>query len=59
MGIWVVSYDWLEDSLMSKRKLAERKYTWEVIRKERRKRKEYKKLGVRADGMSTTSFHHH
>jgi hypothetical protein len=50
MGIPVVSYDWFDDSLQSRRKLGTKKYTWEVIRKERRKGKELKRLGAMADG---------
>ncbi|KAF2678686.1 hypothetical protein K458DRAFT_135836 [Lentithecium fluviatile CBS 122367] len=49
LGIFIISYDWLEDSLQSRRKLAERKYTWEVLRKERRNRKEIKRLAPKAD----------
>ncbi len=49
LGAFVVSYDWLEDSLLAKRKLSERKYTMEAIRKDKKKRKELKKLGKLAD----------
>ncbi|KAF2126904.1 hypothetical protein P153DRAFT_345610 [Dothidotthia symphoricarpi CBS 119687] len=45
VGAWVVSYDWLEDSLQKRRKLAEKKYTWEFSRKEGKKRKELKRMG--------------
>ncbi|KAF1939682.1 hypothetical protein EJ02DRAFT_298176, partial [Clathrospora elynae] len=50
MGIWIVSYDWFEDSLHAKRKLSAKKYTWEVIRKEKRKKKELKRMGPIIDG---------
>jgi hypothetical protein len=50
MGIPVVSYDWFDDSLQSKRKLSSKKYTWEVIQKERNKKKQLKRLGAMADG---------
>lgn len=50
VGACVVSYDWLEDSLQRKRKLAEKKYTWEHLRQEGRKRKELKRMGKILDG---------
>ncbi|CAO2651926.1 Nn.00g002090.m01.CDS01 [Neocucurbitaria sp. VM-36] len=50
MGIWIVSYDWFEDSLQSKRKLSEKKYTMEQLGKERKKRKQLKRLGAMVDG---------
>lgn len=46
---WVVTYDWLEDSLIKKRKLAEAKYSWEDKEQERRRSREVKKLGLLAD----------
>ena len=46
---WVLTYDWLEDSLLKKRKLAETKYSWEAKEQERRRNKEVKKLGLLAD----------
>jgi hypothetical protein len=46
---FVVSYDWLEDSLQKRRKLAETRYTWEYLWQERKRRKEMKKLGQLAD----------
>jgi hypothetical protein len=49
LGIHIVSYDWLEDSLQGKRKLAERKYTWEVIKKDRKRKRELKRLGAMVD----------
>jgi hypothetical protein len=49
LKIHVVSYDWLEDSLQGKRKLAEKKYTWDTIKQDRKKQRELKKLGVLAD----------
>lgn len=48
-GAFIVSYDWLEDSLQKRRKLAERKYTWEYLWQERKKRKQMKRLGTLAD----------
>ena len=50
LGTWIVSYDWFEDSLQGKRKLSEKKYTWEFLRKDRRKRKELKRMGAIVDG---------
>jgi hypothetical protein len=49
-GAWVVSYDWLEDSLQRKRKLAEKKYTWEILKREKKRSRQLKKLGAVADG---------
>lgn len=46
---WVLTYDWLEDSLLKKRKLAETKYSWEDKEQERRRGREMKKLGLLAD----------
>lgn len=46
----IVSYDWLEDSLLGKRKLAEKKYTFESLKKDKKRKRELKKLGVQADG---------
>jgi hypothetical protein len=51
-GAWVVSYDWLEDSLQRKRKLAEKKYTWEFLREQRKMRREMARLGAQFDGRS-------
>ncbi|KAH8722575.1 hypothetical protein GQ44DRAFT_658163 [Phaeosphaeriaceae sp. PMI808] len=50
LNIFIVSYDWLEDSLQRKRKLAEKKYTWDMIKKDTKRKKDLKKLGVVADG---------
>ncbi|KAF2746308.1 hypothetical protein M011DRAFT_478297 [Sporormia fimetaria CBS 119925] len=50
-GAQVVSYDWLEDSLHKKRKLAERKYLWDTVTKERRTRKKIARLGPVHDRM--------
>jgi hypothetical protein len=50
MKVWIVSFDWLEDSLQGKRKLPEKKYTWEYLKQERKKRRQLKKLGAMADG---------
>ncbi|KAH7092097.1 hypothetical protein FB567DRAFT_576561 [Paraphoma chrysanthemicola] len=52
LNIHIVSYDWLEDSLQGKRKLAEKKYTWEVIKKDKKRKRQLKKLGKLADGTS-------
>jgi hypothetical protein len=49
LGIHIVSYDWLEDSLQGKRKLAEKKYTWDSIKKDRKRTRELKKLGAMVD----------
>jgi hypothetical protein len=49
-NIFIVSYDWLEDSLQRKRKLAEKKYTWDVIKRDTKRKRELKKLGIIADG---------
>ena len=45
----IVTYAWLEDSLLNGRKLAERKYTWEEQRAQRRRRKMYKRMGPDMD----------
>ena len=45
----IVTFAWLEDSLLKRRKLAEQKYTWEVEWEQRRRRKMLKRLGPRAD----------
>lgn len=50
LNIHVVSYDWFDDSLQARKKLGTRKYTWEVLIKERRKKKELKRLGTQTDG---------
>ncbi|KAF2851840.1 BRCT domain-containing protein, partial [Plenodomus tracheiphilus IPT5] len=50
LGIRIVSFDWFDDSLQARRKLSEKKYTWESLRKEKRKRKEVKRLGELSDG---------
>lgn len=50
LGIDIVSYDWFVDSLQARRKLSTRRYKWEVLTKERRTRKELKRLGKVADG---------
>jgi hypothetical protein len=44
-GAHVVSYDWLEDSLQRGRKLAERKYTWAAIQKQRKQKKRFERIG--------------
>ncbi|OAL44629.1 hypothetical protein IQ07DRAFT_245979 [Pyrenochaeta sp. DS3sAY3a] len=48
-GVWLVSFDWLEDSLNAKRKLSEKRYTWDHLVKEKQKRREWKKLGAQFD----------
>jgi hypothetical protein len=48
-GVFIVDFDWLNDSLQRKRKLAETKYTWEVLRKRRRTQKEMKRLAPMSD----------
>lgn len=50
LGIWIVSFDWFDDSLQARRKLGEKKYTWESLRKTREKSKKLKHLGPEADG---------
>jgi len=42
-GVPIVSYDWLEDSLFRKRKLAHKPYLMENILKKKRKEKEERK----------------
>lgn len=49
IGAFVVTYDWLEDSLHTGRKLAEKKYTWEYKWKEKRAIREMEKTGLLAD----------
>ncbi|KAF9739126.1 hypothetical protein PMIN02_001284 [Paraphaeosphaeria minitans] len=49
LRIFVVNYDWLEDSLQKGRKVAERKYLWGQIRAERKQQKLMKRLGTQAD----------
>ena len=51
MGAFIVSYDWLEDSLQAKRKLAENKYTWARISAEKKKSRERKKVAKAYDSM--------
>ncbi|KAF1962294.1 hypothetical protein CC80DRAFT_531217 [Byssothecium circinans] len=50
-NIWIISYEWLEDSLTRKRKLPEKKYTWEVLRYQRRVSKTMKRMGPPSDTM--------
>ncbi|OAK95508.1 hypothetical protein IQ06DRAFT_352533 [Phaeosphaeriaceae sp. SRC1lsM3a] len=52
LRIPIVSYDWLEDSLLKKRRLAEKKYTWKAIKKDKTKRRKFQKLGIEADSTS-------
>ncbi|KAJ8109034.1 hypothetical protein OPT61_g7750 [Boeremia exigua] len=49
IGAFVVNYEWLEDSLQKRRKLAETKYTWEYLWQKRRREKKMKSLGLLAD----------
>jgi len=49
LNIHIVSYDWLEDSLQGKRKLPEKRYTHEAMKKQGKMRKELKKYGAAAD----------
>ncbi|KAI8943230.1 hypothetical protein NX059_001252 [Plenodomus lindquistii] len=51
LGIWIVSFDWFDDSLQARRKLSEKKYTWDAIRREKAKRRMVKKVGEKSDGM--------
>lgn len=53
LGIFVVNFEWLEDSLHRKRKLAEKQYTWENITQHKRRSRELKKLGP---GATTVQF---
>jgi hypothetical protein len=50
LNIPIVSYDWFEDSLQRKRKLAEKTYMWENIKKDQKRQRQIKKLGKAADG---------
>ena len=52
LGAQIVSYDWLEDSLMSKKKLAENKYTWDVLSKERKDKKTMRRTAEKFDSMA-------
>ncbi|KAF2733931.1 BRCT domain-containing protein, partial [Polyplosphaeria fusca] len=49
IGARIVSYDWLEDSLQKKRKLAEKKYEWKKLGHDRRIRKGIKRMAPNAD----------
>ncbi|KAF3046900.1 hypothetical protein E8E12_006237 [Didymella heteroderae] len=53
LGVLVVNFDWLEDSLHARRKLAEKQYTWENITQVKRRERQIKKLGPQ---MSTKQF---
>jgi hypothetical protein len=53
LGVSVVTYEWLEDSLLKRRKLAETKYTWENIAQKKKIDRQMKKLGPR---VSTKQF---
>ncbi|PSN66185.1 hypothetical protein BS50DRAFT_635337 [Corynespora cassiicola Philippines] len=45
----IVSYDWLEDSLQKRKKLAEAKYTWEAVKKKQRTDRAIKKMSKSYD----------
>lgn len=47
--VFIVSYDWLEDSLIKKKKLSEKKYLWEKVAKETRKRKKMRRVADLCD----------
>ncbi|KAH4049278.1 hypothetical protein HBI70_107810 [Parastagonospora nodorum] len=49
LNIHIVSFDWLEDSLQGKRKLPEKRYTYEAMKKQAKTSKELKKYGAAAD----------
>jgi hypothetical protein len=49
MNIPIVSYDWLEDCLQSKRRLKEKKYLWSTLKNERKKNKQMKRVSMLAD----------
>lgn len=46
---WVIQWDWLEDSLLKGRKLAEKQYTWEGKEQDKKRAREMRRLGVAAD----------
>jgi hypothetical protein len=48
LGVFVVTFEWLEDSLHKRRKLAEKQYTWEHITQLKRRERQMKKLGPQA-----------
>lgn len=45
LGIFVVNFEWLEDSLHKRRKLAEKQYAWEHIMQVKRRKRQMDKLG--------------
>jgi hypothetical protein len=45
----IVTYDWLEDSLYKKRRLSEKKYLWEKVDKERKKKKQMRRVADKHD----------
>jgi hypothetical protein len=49
LNIHIVTYEWLEDSLQRKRRLAEKQYTWDKIKEDKKRRKELKKVGKLTD----------
>jgi hypothetical protein len=55
-GAWVVSYDWLEDSLQRGRRLAEKRYEWTFLRQQRKMRREMARLGEIHDGRLSLSL---
>ncbi|KAF2470191.1 uncharacterized protein BDR25DRAFT_226538 [Lindgomyces ingoldianus] len=48
-GTYIINYDWLEDSLQKKRKLTEKKYLWDTVERERRRKKEMVRMGRKVD----------
>ena len=53
----IVSYDWLEDSLQKRKKLAEAKYTWEAVKKKQRTDRAIKKMSKSYDSNSLALSH--
>lgn len=49
LGVFVVTFEWLEDSLHKRRRLAEKKYTWEYKTQKKKVEKRLKKMGDQAD----------
>ncbi|EMD58893.1 hypothetical protein COCSADRAFT_348315 [Bipolaris sorokiniana ND90Pr] len=50
LGIQILSYDWLDDSLNARKKLPVKSYVREVLSDKRRMAKKLKRLGAEADG---------
>ncbi|KAF1924109.1 uncharacterized protein M421DRAFT_16948, partial [Didymella exigua CBS 183.55] len=53
LRVFVVTFEWLEDSLHRRRALAETQYTWEHIARQKKRDRQMTKLGPR---MSTKQF---